>query len=117
MSGMQQVEASIGESDSSTTYSLPIESINEIGNRQDFSLENVVIGGERPFESCTRDYLRTMKRHLDARGGVGEEGRRKERLARGGDETEYREHHITRSSNVIEIARTRGNMMALTIAF
>src|SRR5580692_9310369 len=117
MPGMQQVEASIGESDPSTTYPLTIDSIDQFGDRQNLSLKFVVFASERPLESCTGDYFCTLQRYLDARRGIGEEGRRKQRLARRGDETEDREHHITRSSDVIHVARTGRNMMSLTIAF
>src|ERR1700730_13466733 len=57
-----------------------------------------------------------MKRYLDACRGVGEEGSRKERLARRGKETEYRKNYITGCGHVIDIAGTGGNVMSLTIA-
>src|SRR5277367_5118548 len=116
MSGVQQVEASIGEGDSPATQSLTINGVDQLRERHYFSLKHVVFAGERSLENLARDYFRTVKRYLDTCRGIGEEGSRKQGLARRGKETKYGKNHVASSSHVIHITGTRRNMMSLTIA-
>ena len=82
MSGVEQVEASVGENDSPPGPALAIQRRPELLDRKDLAAVAVVLLSQRALRSSRRDQLRALAAHFDSGGQIRDRRRGSENSVR-----------------------------------